>query len=47
MSIRIMELIAIVYTETQIVIIVVVIVARTNCAITRSLFNLYVRSAKC
>ena len=30
-----------------IVIVVVVIVARTNCAIMCSLFNLYVRSAKC
>ena len=42
-----MALIAIVYTATQIAIVVVVIVVRTNCIITRSLFNLYVRSAKC
>ena len=39
-SIRIMELITIEYTATQIAIVVVVIVARTKCAITRSLFNL-------
>ena len=39
-SIWIMALIAIVYTATQIAIVVVVIVARTNCAITRSLFNI-------
>ena len=39
-SIWIMELITIEYAVTQITIVVVVIVARTKCAITRPLFNI-------
>ena len=36
-----------IHAATQITTVVVVIVARTNYAITHSLFNLYVRSVKC